>query len=328
MSAGTRGPQRPQPRPHPRSAGSRATSPIALRRRQQRRPRRPATKTRSREPITKQGHPARQKLLFGMIGTYVTDQACGITTSNPPDTIPTTTPSRGSRRRVRRAGSASPVGRGRAAPTTMPGARGRRVLSAGRGTGVTAAAARGMVPGGGFGDPRPIRPWHYRCLHLRYLLPGGRVLLEDASFRVGAGYHAALVGANGAGKSTLLRLVAGDLEPAAGQVVVGGRLGVMGQFIGSVRDDTTVRELLLGLVGTLAEPAPSCSRPSGRWPPRRVGRVGSSTLRRWRPGATLAATGPRCCGIPAPWPRSGSTWRRPADGRWGPCRAGSKSVWC
>jgi ATPase subunit of ABC transporter with duplicated ATPase domains len=85
--------------------------------------------------------------------------------------------------------------------------------------------------------------------HLRYLLPGGRVLLEDASFRVGAGHHAALVGANGAGKTTLLRLVAGDVEPAAGHVVVGGSLGVMGQFIGSVRDDTTIRELLVGLAG-------------------------------------------------------------------------------
>jgi ATPase subunit of ABC transporter with duplicated ATPase domains len=85
--------------------------------------------------------------------------------------------------------------------------------------------------------------------HLRYLLPGGRVLLEDASFRVGAGHHAALVGANGTGKTTLLRLIAGDIAPAAGQVVVGGSLGVMGQFIGSVRDDTTIRELLVGLAG-------------------------------------------------------------------------------
>lgn len=85
--------------------------------------------------------------------------------------------------------------------------------------------------------------------HLRYVLPGGRVLLEDASFRVGDGHHTALVGANGAGKTTLLRLVAGEVEPAAGHVVVGGRLGVMGQFIGSVRDDTTIRELLVGLAG-------------------------------------------------------------------------------
>ena len=71
--------------------------------------------------------------------------------------------------------------------------------------------------------------------HLSYVLPDGRPLLDDVSFRVGDGAHVALVGANGAGKTTLLRLVAGDLEPTAGGVVTyGGRLGVMRQFIGSI----------------------------------------------------------------------------------------------
>jgi ATPase subunit of ABC transporter with duplicated ATPase domains len=83
--------------------------------------------------------------------------------------------------------------------------------------------------------------------HLRHTLPGGRVLLDDASFRVGEGQKVALVGANGTGKTTLLRLIAGDERPERGSVVVGGRLGVMRQFIGSVRDHSTVRELLLGL---------------------------------------------------------------------------------
>src|SRR5437867_9986143 len=83
--------------------------------------------------------------------------------------------------------------------------------------------------------------------HLRHTLPGGRVLLDDASFRVGEGQKVALVGANGTGKTTLLRLIARDEEPERGSVVVGGRLGVMRQFIGSVRDDSTVRDLLLGL---------------------------------------------------------------------------------
>ena len=103
--------------------------------------------------------------------------------------------------------------------------------------------------GGGFAIPAHQTMGTIDVSHLRYLLPGGRVLLEDASFRVGAGHHAALLGANGTGKTTLLRLIAGDVEPAAGQVVVGGSLGVMGQFIGSVRDDTTIRELLVGLAG-------------------------------------------------------------------------------
>jgi ATPase subunit of ABC transporter with duplicated ATPase domains len=83
--------------------------------------------------------------------------------------------------------------------------------------------------------------------HVSVLLPDGRVLLDDVSFRVGEGTKAALVGANGAGKTTLLRVVAGDLTPSSGTVARSGGLGVMRQFIGSVRDATTVREFLLGL---------------------------------------------------------------------------------
>ena len=83
--------------------------------------------------------------------------------------------------------------------------------------------------------------------HVSVLFPDGRVLLDDVSFRVGEGTKAALVGANGAGKTTLLRVVAGDLTPTSGTVARSGGLGVMRQFIGSVRDATTVREFLLGL---------------------------------------------------------------------------------
>jgi ATPase subunit of ABC transporter with duplicated ATPase domains len=83
--------------------------------------------------------------------------------------------------------------------------------------------------------------------HVSVLLPDGRVLLDDVSFRVGEGTKAALVGANGVGKTTLLRVVAGDLTPTSGTVARSGGLGVMRQFIGSVRDATTVREFLLGL---------------------------------------------------------------------------------
>jgi ATPase subunit of ABC transporter with duplicated ATPase domains len=80
-----------------------------------------------------------------------------------------------------------------------------------------------------------------------YVLPDGRVLFADASFRVGDGSKTALVGANGTGKTTLLRIVAGDLVPSSGGVARDGGLGVMRQFIGSIRDDTEVRDLLLDL---------------------------------------------------------------------------------
>ncbi|MCW2713445.1 MAG: transporter related protein [Frankiales bacterium] len=88
-------------------------------------------------------------------------------------------------------------------------------------------------------------------------LPDGRVLFDDVSFRVGDGTRTALVGANGTGKTTLLRMIAGDLEPSSGQVARTGGLGVMRQFIGSIRDDTTVRDLLVGL-------APPALRAAGR----------------------------------------------------------------
>ncbi|MYT27645.1 MULTISPECIES: ATP-binding cassette domain-containing protein [unclassified Streptomyces] len=88
---------------------------------------------------------------------------------------------------------------------------------------------------------------HVEVAHVEYYLPDGRVLLDDASFRVGEGAVAALVGANGAGKTTLLRLISGELRPHGGSVTVSGGLGVMPQFVGSVRDERTVRDLLVAV---------------------------------------------------------------------------------
>jgi ATPase subunit of ABC transporter with duplicated ATPase domains len=83
--------------------------------------------------------------------------------------------------------------------------------------------------------------------HLSHALPDGRELLSDVSFRVEEGSITALVGANGTGKTTLLRLIAGDLPVQTGTVAAQGGVGVMRQFIGSVRDDSAVRDLLLSL---------------------------------------------------------------------------------
>ncbi|MGB9378149.1 MAG: ATP-binding cassette domain-containing protein, partial [Mycobacteriales bacterium] len=83
--------------------------------------------------------------------------------------------------------------------------------------------------------------------NLSYQLADGQLLFADVSFRVGEGARVALVGANGTGKTTLLRIVAGDLTPAAGGLSRAGGLGVMRQFIGSIRDDSSVRDLLLSL---------------------------------------------------------------------------------
>jgi ATPase subunit of ABC transporter with duplicated ATPase domains len=95
---------------------------------------------------------------------------------------------------------------------------------------------------------------HVDVSRVSYLLPDGRVLLDDVSFRVGDGAKVALVGANGSGKTTLLRLVAGDLHPQEGTIVRSGGLGVMRQMVGSRAwrsatsgADPSVHDLLLSV---------------------------------------------------------------------------------
>jgi ATPase subunit of ABC transporter with duplicated ATPase domains len=88
---------------------------------------------------------------------------------------------------------------------------------------------------------------HVDVQHVSFHLPDGRPLLDDVSFRVGDGAKAALVGANGSGKTTLLRIVTGDLPPHEGHIARSGGLGVMRQFVGSVRDASMVRDLLLSV---------------------------------------------------------------------------------
>jgi iron complex transport system ATP-binding protein len=51
----------------------------------------------------------------------------------------------------------------------------------------------------------------------------GRWLLRDVALAVAPGEVVALVGPNGAGKSTLLRVLAGDMLPATGRVLLDGR---------------------------------------------------------------------------------------------------------
>ncbi|HKH87633.1 MAG TPA: ATP-binding cassette domain-containing protein, partial [Acidimicrobiales bacterium] len=80
-----------------------------------------------------------------------------------------------------------------------------------------------------------------------YSLDDGRPVLRDLSFRVDEGSVTALVGPNGSGKTTLVGLIAGDLGPDDGSISVNGVLAVMRQFIGSIRDETTVRELLVAI---------------------------------------------------------------------------------
>jgi ATPase subunit of ABC transporter with duplicated ATPase domains len=88
---------------------------------------------------------------------------------------------------------------------------------------------------------------HIEAMAVEHVLPDGRTLFADVSFRVGDGAKVALVGPNGAGKTTLLRMVAGELTPASGSIARSGGLGVMRQFIGSISDRSTLTDLALSL---------------------------------------------------------------------------------
>ncbi len=87
---------------------------------------------------------------------------------------------------------------------------------------------------------------HIQLSNVAYVLPDGRPLLDDVTFRAGNGTKTALVGANGSGKTTILRILAGTLEATEGTVSVSGSIGVMEQFIGSVKG-RSVRVLIVSI---------------------------------------------------------------------------------
>ena len=57
-------------------------------------------------------------------------------------------------------------------------------------------------------------------------------ILRGVTFEINEGEHVGLLGKNGGGKTTLFRIITGELEPDAGEVVIGTgkRVGVMTQI--------------------------------------------------------------------------------------------------
>jgi ATPase subunit of ABC transporter with duplicated ATPase domains len=96
---------------------------------------------------------------------------------------------------------------------------------------------------------------HIDVANIDYFLADGRQLLNGVSFKISNGTKTALIGPNGTGKTTLLRIITQDLKPDEGAVSRSGSLGVMRQFVGQVRDETTVRELLLSVAPAAVEKA-------------------------------------------------------------------------
>ena len=55
---------------------------------------------------------------------------------------------------------------------------------------------------------------------------GDRVVLDRVNLKVQRGERIAIIGVNGAGKTTLLRMIAGEIEPSAGKIILGGNVRV------------------------------------------------------------------------------------------------------
>ena len=88
----------------------------------------------------------------------------------------------------------------------------------------------------GFSSPALSRPLRLQVLFListanLTMQFGARPLFENVSAKFGNGNRYGLIGANGCGKSTLMKILGGDLEPSAGQVMLepNTRLGKLRQ---------------------------------------------------------------------------------------------------
>src|SRR5262249_15137814 len=91
-------------------------------------------------------------------------------------------------------------------------------------SGRSAGAARSRADGDGAASPSPAVSPAAPALSLRRLRKtfGPVVAVDEVSLDVAPGEFLSLLGPSGCGKSTVLRMVAGLVEPDAGQVLLAG----------------------------------------------------------------------------------------------------------
>ena len=81
------------------------------------------------------------------------------------------------------------------------------------------------------------------------LRAGPRLLLSGATFRIAPGDRVGLVGRNGAGKTTLTRCLAGEGQPAAGEITRSGQVGYLPQDPRTGDLDTLASDRILSARG-------------------------------------------------------------------------------
>jgi ABC transport system ATP-binding/permease protein len=113
---------------------------------------------------------------------------------------------------------------------------------------------------------------------------GDRILAKNLTWRIGPGDRIGLVGVNGSGKTTLLRLLAGDLEPVAGQRIQGQtvRIAYLSQELADLPGEQRVLEAVEEVARrvTLGKQELSASQLAERF--------GFPAARQWTPIADLS----------------------------------------
>ena len=77
---------------------------------------------------------------------------------------------------------------------------------------------------------------------------GKRVLFENVNIKFTKGNCYGIIGANGAGKSTFLKILAGDIEPSKGEVILdkGERLSMLRQDHFAYEEYTLIDTVMMG----------------------------------------------------------------------------------